>query len=427
MKKIVFIFFAVFIPALMLAGDFKLMSGAKPYFKFRPRFEFVNIDVKGGGDPDDAKAFTARTVLGSKFLNLFGANKLNLTFEVTNVSSLNDDLYKYYDNGGWRHSHRAPVLDPPFTRVTQSYIDFTVNKTKFIFGRKLTFLDNHRFLGTVGWRQMPQVFGVIGIEDTTIPKLKVFAAYLYERRGIQESLNADWRHGQGPIFINVSYNLIPELKITAYDYMITDKHDTLGLRLTGKIKFNGTPLKLSYELEYAHQSDPSRGHNDDIDADADYFNIGLKFLYKGFIFGGGYELLGDGDANNGEKGFNTPFATLHKFQGWSDVLLGVEASGSNYVGLQDIYGLIGYKNKKFGKLVLIYHDFQTDDGSDDYGSEWNMVYVRKLNFIDKNLSFLIKGAYFDGDDEYSAAYDQDVTKIWVMLNYKFTDFKKLFK
>ena len=113
-------------------------------------------------------------------------------------------------------------------------------------------------------------------------------------------------------------------KVTAYGYLLevdndTDNSlDTFGLRLNGG-------KDITYSVEYATQSSESGVTS----YDADYLlaEVGTKFSGIGLKLG--YELLGSDDGN---YGFSTPLATLHKFNGWSDQFLNTPKEG-----LQDLY------------------------------------------------------------------------------------------
>src|SRR3546814_9023927 len=73
-------------------------------------------------------------------------------------------------------------------------------------------------------------------------------------------------------------------------------------------------VKLSYAASYARQSDYRNNPND---YSAEYYLVEAGLGFSGFTIGGGYEVLG---ADNGVAltSFQTPLATLHKFQGWAD-------------------------------------------------------------------------------------------------------------
>ena len=116
----------------------------------------------------------------------------------------------------------------------------------------------------------------------------------------------------------------------------------------------------------------------------------------------GYELLGSDD---GVAAFRTPLATLHKFQGWADKFLATPATG-----IEDTYLKVGGKIGK-AKLAVIYHQFDSDEGSIDYGSEIDAVVTYPVN---KNLTAQLKYAAYNAED-----FSVDTDKIWLTMNFKF--------
>merc|ERR1712169_49069 len=95
----------------------------------------------------------------------------------------------------------------------------------------------------------------------------------------------------------------------------------------------------------------------------------------------GNETLGSDD---GEFGFNTPFATKHAFNGCADKFLGTPADG-----LSDTYLKVA-GNVAGVKLVGFYHDFSADEGSADKGSEIDFLAAKKIEIKAKRTSNYIK-------------------------------------
>src|SRR6266567_3368446 len=95
-----------------------------------------------------------------------------------------------------------------------------------------------------------------------------------------------------------------------------------------------------------------------------------------FKFGAGYEVLG-ADKGAPFTSFQTPLATLHKFQGWADKFLTTPPNG-----IRELYGSAGYTLKKPLGLDainahLVYLRFDSDRLSQHYGNEWDALVVAK--------------------------------------------------
>ena len=139
---------------------------------------------------------------------------------------------------------------------------------------------------------------------------------------------------------------------------------------------------------------------------ADYGHVILNLkATDSFNIGIGFESLG-GDEDNSGEAFRTPLATLHAFQGWADQFLATPDAGIN-----DVYGMVGYKIQKW-KLTAVYHDFSAQDGSADWGSEFDISFGRKLG---DRYGILLKGAFFNANH---ASYT-DTTKLWLQLTAGF--------
>jgi hypothetical protein len=113
---------------------------------------------------------------------------------------------------------------------------------------------------------------------------------------------------------------------------------------------------------------------------------------------------------NGTKGFTTPLATLHKFQGWADKFLGTPPNG-----IEDSYINATVNLKAVGGLetlgfVLAYHDYEAEHISADYGSEVNLSVAAKL----KKLNVMLKYADFQ---EGVLASARDTEKYWLQAEF----------
>ena len=61
--------------------------------------------------------------------------------------------------------------------------------------------------------------------------------------------------------------------------------------------------------------------------------------------------------------------------------------------------------------MLAYHDFKPENGSEDYGSEWDAAIVKKFNKI-----FIISVHYANYDAE---SFSTDTQKLWLTLGASF--------
>jgi hypothetical protein len=301
------------------------------------------------------------------------------------------------------------VSDPDGGELNRLQIDYTgLEKTALTFGRQRVNLDNQRFIGAVGFRQNEQTLDAFRATTKIVPGLE--ATYIYFDRVNRVFGN---KSPQGEFTgdshaMNLAY-AVPKIgTLVAYGYLLdlnqtqTLSTQTYGLRLVGKQAIDGG-WTVAYEAEYARQRDykdnPARiGLN--------YWHADLSAGFKGITALAGFETLG----GNGVRGFATPLATLHKFQGYADVFLTTPGAG-----LVDKYGKIGYDQKVDAGPVtgfsgaVWYHDFEADKGSRSLGSEVDVEAAVKLKH---GFTVLAKYADYSGVTGFASRQ-----KYWMALEY----------
>ena len=368
----------------------------------RYRYEFVDQD----GFDENANASTLRIRLNYKtgtWSNWSGFVEMDYIGEVL----LND-----FNSGAGTSSadrNQYPVVaDPKGTDLNQLYLDYkATDETMLRFGRQRILLDNQRFVGGVGWRQNEQTYDAVSLNHNGWSNTKFFYSYVGNVNRIFGDTVPAGDHNIDAHLMNAKIGLNDDWSITPYGYLI-DNDDapanstaTFGARLLGKTALsNGS---LSFVVELASQSDAG---NAPISYDAKYILADVNWaLGNGLSLGIGLESLG-GDSNEGGKAFRTPLATLHAFQGWADKFLSTPDAG-----IDDLYFKAKYGVQKW-QLQAIYHDFSSESGSADFGSEIDLAASRKLS---DRYSLLLKAAFFSSDN---ASYG-DTTKLWVMLTAGF--------
>ncbi|HWL62034.1 MAG TPA: hypothetical protein VNQ32_04520 [Steroidobacteraceae bacterium] len=287
--------------------------------------------------------------------------------------------------------------------------------TTITLGRQRIALDDHRFVGNVGWRQNEQTFDALRVVNKTIPDVTIDVSYVNRVNRVfgPEGLDGanDGRFTGDTFLANVSWQL-PVGKLTGFGYLVEfeqapvplrDSTQTVGLRLQGERPVS--KFKLGYVASWATQQD--RGDNP-LEFSNDYLLAELTASFRQYSLGAGYELL-EGD---GVKGFATPLATLHKFQGWADKFLATPANG-----LSDTYVNAGYTRKGVGpfetvSLAASWHDYESDIASIDYGSEWDV----QLSARFRRFTGTLKLADYSAATTTPAAV-RDTRKLWAQVDY----------
>ena len=360
-----------------------IMKG-KASVNFRYRAE--NVDQ--AGFTNDALASTLRTKLKYETGAFQG---FSAVLEFDNITQIGNDDYNSTTNGVF---NKPVIADPEITAVNQAYIAYTgIKNTTLLAGRTAHNIDNQRFVGTVGWRQNDQTWDMAGIISKPTDNLTLTGGYIWN---VNRIFGDDHPFGDldtNTFILNGKYSGFELGNLTAYGLFI-DLNDapvfalssqTLGVRFDGKHKLGGGNVTALYEAEFAVQSDYK---DSPLDYSAQYYHFSAGLSANGFTGKLGYEVLG---SDNGIAAFQTPLATLHKFNGWADKFLGTPAGG-----LEDFYGSLSYKVAADGplkglKFDAIYHDFNADIGG-DYGSEIDLQVSKKfgkyyyggLKFVDYN-------------------------------------------
>lgn len=397
--------------AAFAAEDFSnLFTQGKPILDARYRFENVDQD----NALRDANAQTLRTRAGFQSGKWYGLSGL---VEVDNVSRLGDAAYNDTRNG---QTEYAVVADPDGTEVNQALLRYDHQYGSAVLGRQRINLDNQRFIGGVAWRQNEQTYDGALAQLKPLDGLTLSYAYIDQVNTIFGPDNGRYDSAANPAnidghshLINAQYVFMPELTATAYSYLLdldnlaltpTSAEGMLSSQTSG-LRLNGAIAGVSYVLEYARQSDYDSNPQD---LDSEYYLAELGYTLKGVQLKAGYEVLG-GDSGPGNRAFQTPLATKHAFQGWADVFLTTPADG-----VEDLY--FGATAPLFGgTLQAWYHDFSTEQGSDDYGSEIDLSYAHPIPGV-KGLVGLVKYATYDSDDE---ARSVDTDKVWLQLQYTY--------
>jgi hypothetical protein len=391
---------AAMVPMTAQADDafYEALTGGKVGFSARLRYE----DVEQDNALKDADGITLRTTLSYE-TGAFHGFKGFIEFE--DVTDLGNDDYNSTQNGKGTYS---VIADPEDTSVSQAYLQFSAADTTAKIGRQQISYRGapfHRFIGTVVWRQNQQTFDGITLTNSSFKDTKLSYAYINGR----EFINLAKQDMDTHLF-NVQYSGLSLGKLEGYGYLVEFDEPiaggkfnakTFGLRLSGGQKVS-EDAKVIYTAEYATQDD--FGDDSSIDDSQDYMlgEIGVK--YKGWLAKFSYELQ-EGD---GTDSFKTPLGTNHAYQGWADQYLVTPAAG-----LEDMY--VTVVGKVLGaKLILSYHDFETDEGSMDAGDEFNILLAKTFA---KHYTLGIKYADFDAGD--AALGKVDTEKLWVWGQVKF--------
>lgn len=378
----------------------------KPLLDARLRWE--NVDQEGLERQADAVTFRLRA----------GAQLTSGDWSLLAEGEGTAAPVERYDSGVNGKATFPIVADPENIELNRLQVQYHgIKKTLVTVGRQRINIEDQRFVGSSGWRQNEQTFDAVRLEFGDARGVRADLSYSWSVRTIWGIDGRDARQqatGGNNVFATVSHPT-PVGTLSGFAFLV-DQDETAvqgfrlssqsyGVRLAGGRNLSAT-AKLNYTLSYASQSDWHRNPNN---YRADYWlgDIGVEF--GAAKLGMGHERLG-ADEGLPLTSFQTPLATLHKFQGWADKFLTTPPNG-----IRDWYGSAGYGWKEIAGLdainaTLVFHRFKSDRLGLRYGNEWDvMLSARKSRW-----TATAKLAAYDADD-----FATDTCKLWLQLEWAY--------
>lgn len=372
-----------------------------PYAHIRYRLETVDQD----GLPESALASTLRVRAGVRTATWHG---LSAVLEGEAILRLGPDDYNDTVNG---RTAFPIVPDPSDLLLNQAYVRWQpARQLEATGGRQAINFDNQRWIGSVDWRQNDQTLDAVRI--AVLPSSDARIDYVHSWRVNRifgpDSPQGVWRDTDINL-LRGSVTVAPVGTVSAYGYWL-DVPDaralssrTLGLRLTGQQAVtNG--VTIHYAAEFARQRDygsnPARFSHDYLLVEP---GIGMGPVTARL----GIERL----SGNGITALQTPLATLHAFNGWTDRFLTTPANG-----LRDLYIDVQWRlgpvlTTAPAALRLQAHDFNATRTTADYGRE----YAAWLTVpVSRQISTSVKLSHYDAD-----AFATDTTKFWFSIDARF--------
>ena len=377
----------------------------KPIADLRLRYEFVDQEPFA----KDANAITVRARVG------FETGKAWSTALLVEGDAI-WPLQTHYNSTINRKTTYPVVADPEAYELNRLQLTNTsIIDTTVTLGRQRMILDDHRFVGNVGWRQNEQTYDALRVVNKHIPNVTIDVSYLNQ---VNRVFGPDGLPGandgrfHGDTFLGNLAWQTPFGKLTAFGYLIEfdetpapvrDSTQTYGLRVQGERPL--AKVKLAYIASWATQTDYA---DNPLQFSNDYYIAELTGTFRQYSLGAGYEVL----QGNGAKGFTTPLATLHRFQGWADKFLTTPVNG-----IVDLYVNGGYQRKGAGPLETLsltasWHDFDSERAGIDYGQELDIQLQGRYRRFTGTLKY---ADYAAGST--APATHRDTRKFWAQLDF----------
>jgi len=314
-----------------------------------------------------------------------------------------------YNSGANGRTAYPAVIDPRGVELNQAWLGWKGTRAAATLGRQRLLFDNQRWIGNVGWRQNEQTFDAAAFEFALRKDLSLRYAFLdrvhrvngddaldprsRERALSSHLFNAAWKYGKQ--------------QFIGYGYLHEDGDIAIASSATWGLRWSGSrPLRaatLGWTLEAARQRDHANNPQRFSHA---YWLVEPNISARGITARAGWEHLG----GNGAHALQTPLATLHAFNGWTDKFLVTPPAGleDRYLGLG---GSVGRERAGARPAWQVaWHDYRADRGGARYGREWNVSLSLPLA---KGLSGLLKIA-----DYRAAGVARDTRKLWLQVDYR---------
>ncbi|WP_370689188.1 alginate export family protein [Phenylobacterium sp.] len=397
------------------------IAAGKLLLEVRARYETVD-QTRTATLRDEGRAFTVRTRLGWETADFKGFKGL---IEFEDVRQIGPEHFAVNVPGAatpplnGADKARYPIInDPDVTELNRAQLTWTPSAAlQVTAGRQRILLDDQRFVGNVGWRQDEQTFDGVRA-DVALGRVKATYAYVTDINRILGELK-DWDSDSH--LLNVTWSPGEALRLQGFVYALDFGNSAINSSITKGAKVSGKTwvglYQLAYNATYAVQSD-YRGNTPAFDLA--YVGADLAGTFDIYSLKLGYESL-EGD---GARGFTTPLATVHAFQGWSDAFVSAGGNKSFADGIEDKNLSFNVKPRfkktyLFNSDILVrYHDFDDQRTGADLGHEWD---VQVTAAITPKLSIQLKYADFQREAAVpigTLAPPPSRAKAWLTLEYK---------
>lgn len=362
-------------------------------WNFRYRIEQVQPD----GPLEDALASTLRsrlTVNTGKW-TLASNQSISALIEADHVAVIGGETYNNTVNGSSRY---ATIADPDGLDLNQAALLFKAgDSSQITLGRQRLNFGDQRFIGSVGWRQNEQTFDGIRLVQSFGSTVQLDLASLHNANRVfgPDGPNADL-HGRFNL-AQANWTVKPEHVLQGYVYDFD--FDSLVARSssTRGFDYKGAAQGFKWQLALANQQD---AHQAPANYNVGYHRIELSYPISQVTIKGIVERLG----SDGKVAFQTPFATLHAFNGFADMFLTTPTNGLREQAVQLAFPVLK------AKATLSWHHFNSDYADIHYGNEVDASLAYELN---SQWQILGKVAFYQADK-----YQADTTKYWLMLSFQ---------
>jgi len=391
-----------------------VVSGAGPAFAddFLDRVAFfgeARLRLEVADEADQPLDAVGLTLLLRPALELSVTPKLSALIEGEALFAIVDE----FDDGSGNAPDRPVIADPNGLELNRAQLQYAITPQSFVtLGRQNLSIDDQRFLGPAAFRQNDQTVDGVHFSTRTIGPSTLQAGYFNRVNRVLGADNPVGRFRGDSYYFNGNI-ATPLGRLGAFHYAFDLGTDgptaqdnifssrTSGARLDGR--YHRDRYGLDWEAAFARQTDFA---DNPTDYSANYWLLGAQAFIGRARLSARFESFEGGD----EQSFQTPLATLHRFQGAADIFLVTPQDG-----LQDLEFTGRYSFGETGPFrnvstAISYHVFNPERSGPRFGQEVDFDITAAFG----NFSLAFTAAHYEAD-----TFATDTERFFLSLTQRF--------
>ena len=372
-------------------------------------FGEARLRLETADEADRASNAVGLTLLLRPAIEYSVSSKLSALIEGEALFAIVND----FDDGTGNEPTRPVILDPNGLELNRAQLQYAFTPQTFLtLGRQKISIDDQRFIGPSAFRQNDQTFDGVHVSTGAIGTATLQAGYFNR---VNRSLGADNPVGR---FRGDSYYFNGNIPTplgrlgvfhyafdlgtagpTAQDNVFSSR--TTGVRLDGR--YHKDKYGVDWEAAFARQVDFAENQ---ADYGANYWLLGLQGVVGRARLSARFESLEGGS----EQSFQTPLATLHRFQGAADIFLITPLEGLQDLEFEGRLSLGRVGPFRGLSTALSYHLFNPETAGPRFGQEVDFDVT--ASFGDFTLAFT--AAHYEAD-----TFATDTQRFFLSLTHRF--------
>lgn len=358
----------------------------------RLRWEHVQTD----GFQDEAEALTLRL---RSSLETSPFSTLTVLAETEAIAALLPD-----DRNGAFAPSRPAISDTETLELNRLQVEFTPSDAvSLTLGRQRIAQSDERFIGTVNFRQNQQTYDALSARYTASNGATLKAGYIWQVNRVLGNRRADGTFDSDSSFLLASAPT-PAGQVSAFRYDLdldagagtVQRSETVGIALDGRTFTDD--LGVFWTAGLARQEGAG--------GEPSYGRAGVSLEWPDVTVGLRYERLG----SDSGVAFQTPLATLHKFQGATDTFIVTPPDGIEDVQFSGTWRFGSAGPLRGSRLSVQFNNFTSAQGNQAYGHELGLNASAVLHGVRWTLAW--SGYRENG-------FGADTDKFWLTVSQRF--------